>query len=301
MEKLSGEKLLAKIKNAVARERTSITEVLKCLAEVEAEKLHLERGYSSLWEFATKYLGYSEGEAYARIQAMRLMREVPAVEEELREGKITLTVAADTKSAFTKENKKRAKEQEAPLRAEEKQKIFDEVKGKSKREAEEVFQNHFSGTRNDASEKLVIHATPEMAAQLNELKGLYAHKNFDGDISKLFALMLEACLKEAKKARTEEPAKPRPERPVNPRSRHVPRRIRREVWRRSPHECSYVDPASGRKCGSRHALEIDHVHEWCRGGANTTENLRILCSAHNKFRNRGRTEGLKLKEGSPLH
>ncbi|MGZ3737847.1 MAG: HNH endonuclease [Bdellovibrionota bacterium] len=280
MKNLPDEKLLSEIQRAVKVERSAITEVLQYLAEVEVRKLHLARGYSSLWEFTTKFLGYSEGEAYARIQAMRLIREVPCAEEDLRMGKISLTVAADTKSAFARANKKR----KAPLAAEEKQKIFDEVRGKSKREAEAVFQNHFGGPRNDASEKLVIHASRETMAKIEELKGLNAHQNFDGDISKLFELMLDVSLKEAKKKRTEEPARA-VHKPSRPQSRHIPRSIRREVWRNANHECSYVDPLTGRKCGSKHALEVDHVQEWSRGGTHDSRNLRLLCSAHNKFRN----------------
>src|ERR1700757_1314208 len=109
MKNLTNEKLLEEIQRAVKVERSAITEVLHYLEEVDSRQLHLARGYSSLWEFCTKFLGYSEGEAYARIQAMRLIREVPAAEESLREGKISLTVAADVKSAFVKENKKRKK------------------------------------------------------------------------------------------------------------------------------------------------------------------------------------------------
>lgn len=284
MKNLTNEELLNELRHAVKVERKSIAEVLHYLAEVEARRLHLERGYSSLWEFATKYLGYSENEAYARIQAMRLMREVPAAEKDFQEGKISLTVAAGVKSAFTQENKKRKEKNEAPLRAEEKQKIFDEVKGKSKREAEKVFANHFGDQRNDALEKWVIHATPDMVKMLEELKSFYAHRNFEGDISKLFQILLEVTLKEEKKKRMEEPAGASAK-PSRPGSRHIPRRVRREVWRRSNHECAYIDPVTGRKCDSKHALEVDHIYEWSRGGTHDPENLRLLCSAHNKFRN----------------
>ena len=284
MKNLPNETLLRELQRAVSVERAAISEVLQYLAEVEARKLHLARGYSSLWEFATKFLGYSEGEAYARIQAMRLLREVPAAEKELREGNMSLTVAADLRSAFLRENKARAQREEAPLAIEEKQKLFEEVKGKSKREAEVIFQNHLSGTRNAALEKLVVYATPEMRARLEELKALLAHKNFDGDLSKLFALMLETTLRAEKQKRTAEP-KRAIKTPAKPASRHIPLRIRREVWRRERHECSYIDPATKRRCASRHALEIDHIQPWSQGGTHDPKNLRLLCAAHNKHRN----------------
>lgn len=95
MKNLSNENLLMEIKRSVAAERVAISEVLQYLAEVEDRKLHLARGYASLWDFVTKYLGYSEGEAYRRIQSMRLLREEPQAKQDLEEGRISLTVAAD--------------------------------------------------------------------------------------------------------------------------------------------------------------------------------------------------------------
>ena len=54
------------------------------------------------------------------------------------------------------------------------------------------------------------------------------------------------------------------------RSRYIPVAVRREVWRRDDGCCSYVDPHSGRRCGSRYRLEIDHVVPFALGGATET-------------------------------
>ncbi|MBX3017839.1 MAG: HNH endonuclease [Bdellovibrionaceae bacterium] len=53
-----------------------------------------------------------------------------------------------------------------------------------------------------------------------------------------------------------------------------------------PRGCGYVDPLTGKGCGSRHFLQIDHIHPLHAGGGNAPENLRALCSAHNRDRNR---------------
>ena len=53
-----------------------------------------------------------------------------------------------------------------------------------------------------------------------------------------------------------------------------------------PRGCGYVDPLTGRRCGSRHFLQIDHIRPVYAGGGNAPENLRALCSAHNRGRNR---------------
>ena len=68
------------------------------------------------------------------------------------------------------------------------------------------------------------------------------------------------------------------------RSRYVPAAVKREVWRRDQGRCSYVDPHSGRRCGSRYRLEIDHIVPFALGGATEPGNLRIRCRAHHRYR-----------------
>ena len=68
------------------------------------------------------------------------------------------------------------------------------------------------------------------------------------------------------------------------RSRYIPVAVKREVWRRDQGCCSYVDPHSGRRCGSRYRLEIDHIVPFALGGASELSNLRLSCGAHHKLR-----------------
>ncbi len=70
------------------------------------------------------------------------------------------------------------------------------------------------------------------------------------------------------------------------RSRAIPAAVRRQVWERDRGCCSYVDRASGRRCGSRHLLEIDHVVPYALGGSAEPDNLRLLCAAHHRYRHR---------------
>ena len=83
------------------------------------------------------------------------------------------------------------------------------------------------------------------------------------------------------------------------RSRYIPAAVRREVWRRDRGRCSYVPHhsgrESGRRCGSRYRLEIDHIVPFALGGANELSNLRLHCEAHHRLRHGDReslpTEG----------
>ena len=74
--------------------------------------------------------------------------------------------------------------------------------------------------------------------------------------------------------------------PPRVRSRAIPVAVRRQVWERDRGCCSYVDRGSGRRCGSRHLLEIDHVVPYALGGSAEPDNLRLLCAAHHRYRHR---------------
>ena len=64
--------------------------------------------------------------------------------------------------------------------------------------------------------------------------------------------------------------------------RAIPAAVKRRVWNRDQGRCSYVDRTSGRRCASRHLLEIDHVVPYARGGSAEPDNLRLLCAAHHR-------------------
>jgi hypothetical protein len=65
-------------------------------------------------------------------------------------------------------------------------------------------------------------------------------------------------------------------------SRHIPRKVRDEVYARDHGRCAYVSP-EGRRCGSTHDLQIDHIVPFARGGDSSPGNLRLLCGKHNRL------------------
>jgi hypothetical protein len=63
---------------------------------------------------------------------------------------------------------------------------------------------------------------------------------------------------------------------------HVSRPSRRAVLERDGLACTWVDE-SGKRCGSRAWLELDHHHPRGKGGGSETDNIRMLCRAHNQL------------------
>ncbi len=255
----SGNIVLQELKAAVAKERVAQIEVLHLLREVERDKHFLALGYPSLFEFATKELGYSAGAAFRRIQSMRLLKEIPSVEEKLASGQISLCVAAKTESFFQKNR---------PT-PEAKQEILQSMYGASARECERKLAELVPERKTETV--LEIPVTPELTAKLEKLKTHLPHKNLTDLLDKI----AELALKELEKA----------VKPIqgNPHTRYIPAATKRTVWQRDLGQCTFRDPNTGRKCCSRQNLQFDHIFPYALGGKTVPQNLRLLCPAHNQF------------------
>ncbi len=66
--------------------------------------------------------------------------------------------------------------------------------------------------------------------------------------------------------------------------RAIPAAVKRQVWQRDGGRCSYLDRRTGRRCNSRHLIEIDHIVPYALGGGADPGNLRLLCQAHHRHR-----------------
>ena len=100
--------LLSLTKSLVQKERELTTQVLRHLAEIERRKLYCDLKYGSLFDYAVGELGYSEASAGRRIQAMRLMNEIPEVEQKIESGALNLSNICQAQGFFRDQKKGRA-------------------------------------------------------------------------------------------------------------------------------------------------------------------------------------------------
>lgn len=87
-----------------ASERELCVELLLHLVENEERKLYLRLGYPTLFAYCVDALGYSEGAAWRRVSAARAMQAFPTLETAIRDGDISLCVAAEAARVLTPEN-----------------------------------------------------------------------------------------------------------------------------------------------------------------------------------------------------
>ncbi len=102
--RLSNQELLARVMHLAAREREATASLVAHLAELDARRLYLAEGCSSLFTYCTQVLHLSEHAAYGRIEAARAVRRFPVILERLAEGSVTLTTVGLLASHFTPEN-----------------------------------------------------------------------------------------------------------------------------------------------------------------------------------------------------
>ena len=120
---LSDLELLATVHRLAAEERHAIALLIASLAELDARRLYLGEGCSSMFTYCTQVLHLSEHAAYGRIEAARLARRFPVILEQLADGAMTLTAIGLL----------------APhLKAENHRELLESARHKSKREVEQL-------------------------------------------------------------------------------------------------------------------------------------------------------------------
>ncbi len=305
LRKLDSKGLRSFVLTSAQNERHHMLRVLYSLQEIERKRLHLEWGFSSLHQFCVEALGYSEGSAARRVQASRLLRDVPEVKAKLEEGALSLSVAAQAQSFFYRESKLNRS-----YTSEKKRDLLSKLDHKTSRETEvellklspQALPKERVRQVTPEHQELRVILDTEMIQALEEFKTLASHQLPNRSHQEVLRLVLKTATEmlRKKKLGVGRKAQSSAEPPLihNSTPTTVPRRFsgpqrgsrfisvvtKRAVWERDGGACAYVDPVTHRRCGSRLRLEFDHHPiPFARDGDNTTENLRLACRQHNAY------------------
>ncbi len=204
--------LIADLKVLVTQERGVLTQILKYLKEVETRKLYLAMGYSSLFAFLIGEINYSESAAQRRIEAMRLMRDVPELEAKIENGEISLTVASQVGTFIRQEGHKRKIQKTEPITRDEKLNLLECLQGSSSRECEKKLAEIApetcipkEKTRPITDEKTLIQLTvgKDLMNKIQKLKGLLSHQNETGSLEGLLDRLADIALEKLDPERRE--------------------------------------------------------------------------------------------------
>lgn len=301
---MKNDELVRSTKLLVQEERRIQVKFLLHLKEIESRRLFLDLGYSSLFDFVTKELGYSESSGYRRIQAMRLMKSVPEIEQKINNGSFSLTAAAQVQTFIKQEEKQNGRISKAAA-----EELIIMVENKSSRQIEKhllslkpahsiTSEKIRQLTETHTEIKLVV--PEELKQKLDQLKLLLSHVNPEMSYQDLFSYLADKAIvqlnpeykkgavkkKLAKNQNANNESLPTPEVENEKRTRYISAHVRATIWKRANGCCSFVSPVTGKSCGSKFQLQLDHIHPFALGGKTKVENLRLLCAQHNRWQAR---------------
>lgn len=278
---LSDAELEVRLKRLTGIERKALALLLNHLGEFDKRRLHVDRGYPSLFAYCINVLGYSEQAAYKRIQAARAASELPEILTKIADGDLTLTAVVILAPHLHSGNGRQ---------------LLAAAEGKRTREIEAI-----------AAELAPRPDVPDTVRALSEQRHLFRFTGSTafrlkyeklkrlrgvgrGSIEDVFEAGLDALLEKTDPERRIIRRKDEssnlngefaPADPSMAQSRKIRIALRDVIWVRDGGRCMYYSD-SGDRCPEVSGLEIDHVRPFALGGSSDDpDNLRLMCRAHN--------------------
>lgn len=266
------------------------SDLIVVLQKIDNSRGYREIGFKSLFEYATQGLSLSESVSYNLITIARKSKEVPKLQEMIREQEITISNARTIAPILTSENQ---------------EKWLATAATSSKRELEKEIAKEFpqaqvreqaryvSGRRIE----LKLGISEDLHEKLKRVQDLVSTQSgnaasLEETLEAALALFIEkrdplekAHRAEALAEKNKGPvpvqvrANPSPNPNSNP--RFIPAWIVHAIRRRDQGQCTYLS-SHGVRCSQRRWLEIHHIQPLALGGKSTLENLRLICRGHHQ-------------------
>ena len=287
LEHLSDDSLLDELHSFTARDRKTTAGLLARIGETARRRLYAERGYPSMTSYCIRELRFSEDAARKRVQVARKGWLFPVIFEAIADGRVHLSGMNLLVPFIDEENVLELIEAASHKTYRQIQLYLAErypqpEPEESVRDAAPHLRSR-SMVKPIAPGRYVVQFTidEDDYERLEYALQLMSHRNPRGSLAFLNRVALELLIAELENEKLGATDDPRDGEGTSS-GRHIPRAVRRAVWKRDGGACTYVSP-TGRRCGSRWMLEFDHIHEFARGGEATVDNVRVLCRAHNQL------------------
>ncbi len=190
-----------KLRAMVQTERKITLDILLLIQTFAITQSYLELGFSSLFDYLTQGIGYSEGSAQRRIASAKLLKQVPEIRSEIQDGKINLTQMALAQTAINQQEKSTKQKISAPQKAQ----ILAKLKSKNTFETKRLLQTELSSydptpktwvNPSQDGVSVMLNFTKEQWLQVQELLAMSSHKVPD---QKLESLLLRLAEQERRK------------------------------------------------------------------------------------------------------
>ncbi len=286
-----------RMKTLAQRERDLLHEVLLTIKEIDSRKTYLELGFGSLFDYLVKGVGYSEGSAQRRIDAARLIREIPAVAEKIQNGELKLNQI----SLVQKAAREVFKNQSVKVTADQKLQVFEDLCGKSHSESQlqvaaffelPVLKSAHQKIQADESVRVEFTLSKEAFEKIKHAQELLSHSVTTQDLGQFLEYLSEKVIRQKTGLRadtrnqSENANATATTTTATVAVKKTPSLKVVKQLRNRQQCCQYIDPDTGRRCESKWFSQVDHKQSRWAGGGHQVENLQILCAGHNKLRYR---------------
>ncbi|HVK60677.1 MAG TPA: HNH endonuclease signature motif containing protein [Bdellovibrionales bacterium] len=295
--KFTDEMIRTRMKVLFKVEQSAAKEIINLIVEFERRQLHLKMGYPTLFAWLTEGVGYAAGSAQRRIESARLLRSLPKMKDEieakLESGALNLTKLAQLQTVIRQEEKRTQTKIDGSKKAE----LLAAIENKSSAESERLLATEFPDvaklkeSKKAVSGDVTLYSVPmneEQVQILQRIKELLSHSHPGATVAEIFEMVGREFIQRHDPMLKEPRVQSRDKKSVsaaetNGRRIYLSIDLKRQIWRRDEARCTYCDPATGKRCGARFGLEIDHILPLAQGGSNDARNLRVLCRAHNQY------------------
>jgi HNH endonuclease. len=308
---LSTKQLDGRIKSLAQAERELLHDVVLTIKEIDSRKMYFEFGFPSLFEYLVEEVKYVGGSAQRRIDAARLMKDVPEVGEKIRTGEITLGQITLVQKAVRKVSRKKS----VKVSAQQKSELINNITNMTEAQSEQhvcafldlpVVRSSKKTKQADGSTRHEFTLTPEVEAKLQQAQALLSHAVPTQDVAEFLEYVCDKIIKQKTSVR----ASSKETSPTNDSSvesnktdskestlnesskvdktstatvavKSVNMPTKKTVLK-NQHCCQYRHPETGKICGSTWFAQVDHRQSRWAGGNNELGNLQVLCAAHNQ-------------------
>lgn len=265
----------------IAKEfRQKETELIAILQELDTSKAYRATGYNSLFQFCVESLELTEHQAYQYITVARKCTEVPELMLALEDRRITVSKARKLSSVIAPSNQKA---------------WIDLATTHSQKDLEKAVRSqcplppvadHLQ-ILSKSQVKLQATLDTETTKMLERVMDLVSEMLPTGERNSINTSLKTLCEEYLKKhdpvvkaARALKRNRPQKIHSRTPLRKKIPATTRHQVLLRDQGQCRFH--RHGRRCGNRKYLEFHHKLPVSLGGADTVENLVLLCSEHHK-------------------
>lgn len=319
LHKLSDEMLVQGLHDLVRTERKITHQIIEAIAEIDRRDLYLVRGYPSLFEFLVHKVGYSESAASRRIGAVRLFQQIPEVAQQIEAGTINLSQA----SLLTQTVRAADKSSHQPVTPQQKRDILKKIENCSFQKSQQIIHRELgvlppttekSQTFGDGSITLSITLNADQAARWQTVSELCSHAIGNQTTAELMDYLASKEIARRTEIKRASPIR----KSASQNARLIPPNVRKVLLKGTPAQlsslppaietataststllkvespltaeaapgCTYQDLVTGKRCGSRRFLQMDHRQSVWAGGGRQLSNLQLLCASHNRWKYR---------------